>query len=59
MSRESELAAVGRKHPCWEVWRGTSGLLYARRRGTQDKPVVGESPEDLSDMITRAERTAT
>ena len=58
MSRDPELAPIIRQHPQWEVWRGISGLLYARRRGSQDKPVVGESPEDLNDMISRAERLA-
>jgi hypothetical protein len=55
VSTGSELAAVTRAHPAWECWRGVSGLYFARRRGTQDSPVRGESPVDLADMIARAE----
>jgi hypothetical protein len=56
MSRESELAPLARRFPHWEIWRGTSGLLYARPAGTRDQPVVGEDATDLADQITRADR---
>ena len=55
MSRESELAALARQFPGWEAWRGISGLLYARLRGTSDQPVSGEDATDLADQIARAE----
>ena len=57
MTRDSELSALlADRFPQWEAWRGVSGLWYARRRGTQDAPVSGESVEDLADAIDRAER---
>jgi hypothetical protein len=57
VSRDSELAAVARRFPAWECWKGVSGLWYARLRGhPRDEPVTGESPEDLGDSIDRAER---
>jgi|SRR5712692_1884287 len=53
---QSGLATLARRLPHWEIWRGTSGLLYARPAGTRDQPIVGEDPQDLADQITRAER---
>jgi hypothetical protein len=55
MSRENELARLTGRFPHWETWREISGLWYARRRGTTDEPVRGESVEDLADQVTRAE----
>lgn len=55
MSTDPVLAAVIRAHPAWECWQGASGLYFARRRGTQEQPVRGESPVDLAGMIARAE----
>jgi hypothetical protein len=43
------------RFPGWEVWRGASGLLYARRHGIGDEPVTGEDAADLADQIIRAE----
>jgi hypothetical protein len=44
------------KWPRWQVWRGVDKLFYASRQGA-DPPLItrGESADDLSDMITRAE----
>ncbi len=59
MSRDDtdpDLAAVARRFAQWECWRGPSGLCYARRAGTRQEPVVGEDPQDLADVILRAER---
>jgi hypothetical protein len=56
MSRESELAALVRRFPRWEAWRGVSGLFCARLRGTSDRSVSGEDPTDLADSIERARR---
>ena len=58
MTRESGLAPIARRFPHWEIWRGTSGLLYARPAGTRDQPVAGEDATDLADQITRAEALA-
>ena len=42
--------------PCWHVWRGTSGLLYARRPLTSPPVVVrARDVEDLRDQIKHAE----
>lgn len=42
--------------PAWFVWRGISGLLYARKRGSSPPLVVrGEDPLDLRDQIRREE----
>jgi hypothetical protein len=43
------------RFPGWEVWRGASGLLYARRHGTRDEPVTGKDAADLAGQITQAE----
>jgi hypothetical protein len=48
---DSELGALAGRFRLWETWRGVSGLFYARRRGTTDEPVRGESVEDLADWI--------
>jgi hypothetical protein len=38
------------------VWRGISGLLYARKRGSSPPMVVrGEDAVDLRDQIRREE----
>ena len=45
-----------REFPGWHVWRGVSGLYYARRPRTSPPAVVsGEDPVDLRDEIIRAE----
>jgi hypothetical protein len=42
--------------PQWHVWRGVSGLVYARRPRTSPPIVVrGEDPMDLRDQIRRVE----
>jgi hypothetical protein len=42
--------------PAWHVWRGISGLLYGRKRGSPPPLVVrGEDAVDLRDQIHRAE----
>lgn len=42
--------------PHWHVWRGVSGLVYARRPRTSPPVVVrAENVADLSDQIRRAE----
>ena len=58
MTRDHDpgLAAIARRYPRWEVWKGLSGLFYARLLGTSDQPVRGEDTQDLSDQITRAMR---
>jgi hypothetical protein len=55
MSRQTALSPLAGRFPRWEAWQGISGLWYARRRGTTDPPVQGESVQDLADMIRRAE----
>jgi hypothetical protein len=42
--------------PGWHVWRGISGLVYARRLNTSPPLVVrGEDAVDLRDAIRREE----
>jgi hypothetical protein len=42
--------------PHWQVWRGNSGLLYARRiRPNPQSLVRGEDAVDLRDQIRRAD----
>ena len=42
--------------PAWYVWRGISGLLYGRKRGSSPPLVVrGEDAVDLRDQIRREE----
>jgi hypothetical protein len=42
--------------PQWHVWRGVSGLVYARRPRTSPPIVVrGEDAVDLRDQIRRVE----
>lgn len=42
--------------PGWQAWRAVSGLLYARRTGTNPPLLVrGEDAEDLRDQVIRAE----
>jgi hypothetical protein len=42
--------------PDWHVWRGISGLVYARRRDTSPPVLVrGEDAVDLRDAIRREE----
>lgn len=42
--------------PGWHVWRGISGLVYARRLNTSPPIVVrGEDAVDLRDAIRREE----
>jgi hypothetical protein len=46
--------------PQWHVWRGVSGLVYARRPRTSPPIVVrGEDPMDLRDQIRRVEGRTT
>jgi hypothetical protein len=49
------IRALAGRFPGWEIWRGASGLLYARRHGTRDEPLTGEGAADLADQITRAQ----
>lgn len=56
MTEIATLAEVRSLHPQWECWQGTSQLFYARRRDEPRTLVRGESPEDLNDMINRAEQ---
>ncbi len=56
MSREDrDLAALARRFPQWQIWKGVSGMYYARPAGTRQEPVMGEDLTDLADMILRAE----
>ena len=42
--------------PAWYVWRGISGLLYGRKRGSSPPLVVrGEDAVNLRDQIRREE----
>jgi len=46
----------GAELPDWHVWRGISGLVYARRRDTSPPVLVrGEDAADLRDAIRREE----
>jgi hypothetical protein len=46
--------------PHWHVWRGVSGLVYARRPRTSPPVVVrAEDAMDLRDQIKRAESRMT
>ena len=49
------IRALAGRFPGWEVWRGASGLLYARRHGTRDEPVSGEDAQELADRIAHAQ----
>jgi len=55
-SGATELSAddVAAEFPDWRIWKGVSGLWYARLRDTQP-PVItrGEDPSDLRDEIRR------
>jgi hypothetical protein len=56
---DQELAALVRRFPRWEAWKGVSGLFYAPwLRSSPPVVVRGESPEDLADQIDRAQRLA-
>ena len=42
--------------PCWYVWRGVGGLVYARRPRTRPPAVVrAVDAADLREQIRRAE----
>ena len=46
--------------PRWHVWRGVSGLVYARlMRSSPPMVVRGEDAADLRDAIRREESRAT
>jgi hypothetical protein len=49
----------GTEFPHWRVWRGVSGLVYARRVGNRPRAgsalVTGEDPVDLRDQIKRVD----
>ena len=48
--------AYAAEFPQWHVWRGVSGLVYARRPRTSPPVVVrGENAVDLRDQIRRVE----
>jgi hypothetical protein len=49
---ELTLDDVAAEFPAWHVWRGISGLVYARK-ALSSPPVVlrAESPQDLRDQI--------
>jgi hypothetical protein len=52
---EPTLDDVAREFPHWHVWRGISGLVYARLMLSSPPAVVrAEDPRDLIDQI-RAE----
>ena len=56
MTGEPELAALVRRFPRWEAWKGVSGLWYARwLRSSPPVVVRGEDLTDLADQIRRAE----
>jgi hypothetical protein len=41
-----------RPFPHWEVWRGVSGLWYARRRKTSPPPVLrAENTTELARLV--------
>jgi hypothetical protein len=45
-----------REFPCWRVWRGVAGLVYARRlRASPPRVVRARDTVDLRDQIRRAE----
>jgi hypothetical protein len=45
-----------REFPCWRVWRGVAGLVYARRlRASPPRVVRAKDTVDLRDQIRRAE----
>lgn len=44
------------RYPHWEIWRGTSQLLYARLADTRQPPVIGEDETDLADQMNRVDR---
>jgi hypothetical protein len=49
---EPDLDDVRALFPCWEVWTGVSGLVYARLRGSSPPLTArGEDPRDLIDQI--------
>jgi hypothetical protein len=55
MTGEPTLDDVRAQFPAWEVWKGISGLVYARRVLSSPPMVVrAEDPRDLIDAI-RAE----
>lgn len=51
----AELSKLAGRFPGWECWNAVSGLLHARRKGTDDPLVTGEDETDLADQIRRAE----
>ena len=49
---EPDLDDVRALFPHWEVWRGVSGLVYARLRGSSPPLTArGEDARDLIDQI--------
>jgi hypothetical protein len=57
LSRHGEptLESVAAEYPNWHLWRGVSGLLYARRLLSSPPIVVrGEDATDLRDEIRAA-----
>ncbi len=54
--RDSGIARLVRRHPAWEVWRGTSGRCYARRAEDHSAMVQGADLVELRDHIILAER---
>jgi hypothetical protein len=49
---EPTLDDVRALFPCWEIWRGVSGLVYARLRGSSPPLTArGEDARDLIDQI--------
>jgi hypothetical protein len=54
--RAPEWWPYAREFPCWRVWRGVAGLVYARRvRASPPRVVRAKDTTDLRDQIRRAE----
>jgi hypothetical protein len=53
---EPELAALARRFPRWETWKGVSGRWYARLlRSSPPVVLQGEDAQDMADQIMRAD----
>jgi len=53
---DSELAALIRRFPRWEAWKGVTGTCYARLPGSSPPVVVhGKDADDLARQVQAAE----
>jgi hypothetical protein len=53
---EPELAALARRFPRWETWKGVSGRWYARLlRSSPPVVLQGEDAQDMADQTMRAD----